>query len=390
MPIEIIAKDHYAKIFGAFSNCNNSIRIITPFITRDMAKKLIDIIDLCEINCTLISRFKRQDFIDGVSSIFALQDLINSGVEILALKKLHTKLYIIDDNNAIIGSANFTAGGFKNNHELSLLLTDEPEIVSQLISYYKELHLAIKSSGTGVVTEKLIEGEIEEINKFIQKLHKGIKTTTVSEFGASLEDCEIYESNDVVQEIFATEVDEIEETIWLKFEGVASDRFDNTQKYSMVLPKSIGKPITCFPANKKPTSFKEGDYVYIAVLSKDKNGKAMPIIIARGRSHKFEPTQIADKELISKYKWMEHWPAYVILYDVELLDTELANGINHSILLGTLQNRVYESTKNKVVSMEKLKESHLQKSAIKLTCAAKQFIDEEFEKLKIKYGIRVL
>ncbi len=40
--------------------------------------------------------------------------------------------------------------------------------------------------------------------------------------------------------------------------------------------------------------------------------------------------------------------------------------------------------------MEKLKESHLQKSAIRLTSVAKQFLDEEFEKLKNKYDVKLL
>ncbi len=391
MSIEIINKNHHDKIFGAFSNCKNSIKIITPFISRDMSNKLIDIIDLNEINCTIITRFKRQDFVDGVSNLYALNDLLNAGVEIYSLKKLHTKLYLIDDDTAIIGSANFTAGGFKNNHELSIMLKSEPEIITQILAYFEDLQTAIENSGTGKISDKLIEVEKEAIDKLIQNMRKGVKTTSFTEFGALLEDINVNESPaDIVQEIFTSEVEEIPETVWLKFEGVASDRYDNKQKYSMIVPKSIGKPITCFPVNKKPSNFKEGDYVYIGVLSKDKNGKAMPIIVARGRCHKFEHNQIAGKQLIDEYDWMEHWPAYVILYNVEQLDTEVANGISHNVLLGALQNQVYESTKNKDVSMEKLKESHLQKSAIRLTSVAKQFLDEEFEKLKNKYDVKLL
>lgn len=393
MAIEIVSKNHYEKIFSFFVACKKQVRIITPFISRDMAKQLADIVCKNDIKCTLITRFKRQDFLDGVSSIHALQDLKMAGVDILALTKLHTKLYIVDDKAVIIGSANFTAGGFKNNHELSVMLIDESEIITEIIKYYDDLMQAIINSTIGIVTSDLIKEEIEEIAKLVQKMGRGLKVTSYKEFGAKIDENKVENTIDIVQELFKMDtediedIEDIEETVWLKFEGVASDRFDNTEKYSILVPKCLGEPITCFPASKKPTSFKEGDYVYIAVLSKDKNNKAMPIIIARGRSHKFESNQIADKNLISEVDWIEQWPAYIILYDVEQLNTEIINGIKHSTLLNALQSQVYKSTINRNVSIEKLKESHLQKSSIRLTGIAKQFLDQEFDTLKEKYGV---
>lgn len=60
-----------------------------------------------------------------MSSIEGLKKLYEVGAKILALVVLHTKLYIFDDLSAIIGSANFTTGGFYTNHELSVLIDEE-------------------------------------------------------------------------------------------------------------------------------------------------------------------------------------------------------------------------------------------------------------------------
>ena len=41
---------------------------------------------------------------------------------------LHSKIYIIDDEIAYLGSLNFTGGGTRNNHETRVRLNDEPSV----------------------------------------------------------------------------------------------------------------------------------------------------------------------------------------------------------------------------------------------------------------------
>jgi len=54
-------------------------------------------------------------------------------------KILHTKLMIIDNNIVIIGSHNYTKNAFNINHELSLLIDNEP-ISDTLVEYFEAMY----------------------------------------------------------------------------------------------------------------------------------------------------------------------------------------------------------------------------------------------------------
>jgi phosphatidylserine/phosphatidylglycerophosphate/cardiolipin synthase-like enzyme len=48
-----------------------------------------------------------------------------TNVKLLAVKKLHTKLYIFDNNKMILGLSNFTTGGLETNIELNIFIENE-------------------------------------------------------------------------------------------------------------------------------------------------------------------------------------------------------------------------------------------------------------------------
>ena len=134
MSIELLTSEHMYSFKNTLKTANKSIKIISPFIGINTSKIITEFMKHnpnCE--CSIITRFYTQDFLEGVSSLDALKILKESNVKLYALKNLHSKLYLIDDNYAIIGSANFTMGGFKLNHELSLAIEDEYELLDQLM-----------------------------------------------------------------------------------------------------------------------------------------------------------------------------------------------------------------------------------------------------------------
>jgi len=53
-------------------------------------------------------------------------------------KKLHTKLMIIDNKIAILGSHNYTMNAFTINYEVSVIIQDE-KVVKRLNQYFKNL-----------------------------------------------------------------------------------------------------------------------------------------------------------------------------------------------------------------------------------------------------------
>lgn len=184
MSIELLDINHRDAIIDAFYKSKRQIRIISPFIQESMSRYLVD--SMCRsISSQLITRFYREDFICSVSSLTALKTLQSAEVEIYALKDLHAKLYLFDDNIAIIGSANFTGGGFGNNIELSLYIEDEYDLIERFSKYFDQLISDIRASGDFKITEDKINEEI----LIVQKAIKGRDHTSKSNptrFGADI------------------------------------------------------------------------------------------------------------------------------------------------------------------------------------------------------------
>ena len=103
MSIELLTNEHMLSFKNALKNVEKEIKIISPFIGLNTSSIISDYLKQNKnCKCTIITRFYRQDFLDGVSNLDALKLLINSNVDIYALKNLHSKLYLIDGNYGII------------------------------------------------------------------------------------------------------------------------------------------------------------------------------------------------------------------------------------------------------------------------------------------------
>lgn len=147
--MEVLTNNHFEKILDLFDGVKHSIKIISPFISESMAKKLCDVVKNGNIDCTFITRFYLEDMFAKANSIDAIQMMMDAGIDVYALKGLHSKLYLFDDTYGVLGSANFTAGGFKSNIELSLLLNNDDGILKELHSYFDDLLNKIKQSKEG-------------------------------------------------------------------------------------------------------------------------------------------------------------------------------------------------------------------------------------------------
>ena len=111
--IEVLTDNHYQAIMDLFDRSNRSIKIISPFLTESMADRLCTTVKTKGVNCTFITRFYVDDMMNHANSIDALEKMLQAGIDVYALIGLHTKLYLFDDETAILGSANFTSSGFQ-------------------------------------------------------------------------------------------------------------------------------------------------------------------------------------------------------------------------------------------------------------------------------------
>ena len=120
--IEVITDGHYKTIESLFDNAKSRIRIISPFLTPRMADLWCD--RAGGLDSAFITRFYMQDFLDGSNSIGALRKMVESGINVYALLKLHTQLYLFDDADAdkliAVGAAILIAGIAADNVNLWL------------------------------------------------------------------------------------------------------------------------------------------------------------------------------------------------------------------------------------------------------------------------------
>ena len=228
----------------------------------------------------------------------AIQIMMDSGIEVYVLKGLHTKLYLFDDNNGVLGSANFTAGGFISNVELSIHFEKESKILSELNQYFDSLLEKMAQCEEYVITKEMI-AHARELYKSLVAGKKQSKTTrSVLMYGASIEKKTKFETTDSkiadldtcigeldkVHELFRqTEIaDQIyyDYNVWLKFSGESDNRLVATEELPMTDVMLSGKKVylSNYPFNVY--SVKNNDEIYFAALTTDLKGKNQPVIFA--------------------------------------------------------------------------------------------------------------
>lgn len=176
--IELLTTNHLDRIFDQFDSAARGIRIISPFLTRAMTERLAHIVKTQGVSCTFITRLYVNDLLAKANSTEALRGMLDAGIEVYAVKGLHTKLYLFDDTSAVLGSANFTMSGFKSNIELSVLISQEQALLAELDDYFNTLLSRIKAaewealgSDTYYASFGRAEDDMAATRKHYQKAH---------------------------------------------------------------------------------------------------------------------------------------------------------------------------------------------------------------------------
>ena len=403
MAIQVVTDTHFELINKLFNEAAKSIQIISPFIGKKMADILCDKMSKRpELTVTLITRFYRNDFVEGVSNLYALQRLIECGAKVYALRGLHAKLYLFDEMRALVGSANFTLGGFGNNYELSLYIDSEEKVNADLCKMFSSTLDKIKASGDFLITIEQIKEEVVLVNRDLERRKDPkAKYSNFTQFGAEIEtddNVEESEVSDSVQDALDKKDAETRytyagaaENIWLKFEASSGNRFLISNKWTPT--KTIdGRLVTNYP-NNRGAGIKDGDVVFIAVVSKDEQGRdLMPYIVARGTMSSYKE---ATPQMKQQYDWMKKWPNYSELLELEYLNTPAENSISLLRVLSDLGATTYpgaeeEQRQGRDLSVQELRMRHHQKSYMRITSQARDYINDLFDYLVIKHGSKII
>nr|WP_239541455.1 phospholipase D family protein [Pullulanibacillus pueri] len=377
----------------------DQINIISPFIGLKTAFGLAEWIEsLDNIKCCIITRFNREEFIRGASSIEGLEHLVRAGAKLYALQDLHTKLYIFDNHSVIMGSANFTFNGFYKNHEFGLYMENENDFTKQCQDYFDGLLNKLKSNGDWQISLERILKERQYVNISVKNLKgkKGMNEYNIAKWGAVLNDIpQPAQPNGKETDILEDAISDItinnrKTGIWLKFEGTSQERIRNDEIY-LKRKRRINEYVnrTFFP--KKPTGIKAGDTIFLTVVSKDKDENEVPIIIGYAEAKGFtENNKIDDSD--SRYlKWNNRFPYYIEYTNGKFLNDNIMYGISLNELYRELNHKVYPATVNQPnIRLENIKKRHHQKSHIQITEIAKEYLIRKLNLLFEKHGYEEL
>ena len=413
--IEMVTDKHYDAIVSLFEEAQNEIKIISPFLSEKTAELLCNAAKR-GIICSFITRLYLQDFLDGSNTLEGLQKMLSSGVKLHALIGLHTKLYLFDSDDAIVGSANFTESGLTRNIELSIHLNREITINS-LHKYYDDIAAKINDTKDGCITQDILDYyklRYQEHKKSISKVDGGKKIVTTI-YGAALDTNakrikedrnEAYneiDSNtserrtDPVYSALGGETSIVSykslKNILLKFSASASNRADGKEAMYMYAFDDNGKEIYISNFSearaKSAKTVEEGDETFFCVHSYDKSGKECPLIVGKGYFKAFNSNNDARKKTWSKqFDWLKKYPIYCVISEAKIIDAPVNCGIPLREVTDALGYKTYIHTKDSPdkYTEEKVAKAHRQQAMLALSHEAREYIDKRLEEIGKQHG----
>lgn len=135
------------ELMELVSKSKKSIKITSPFVKENICNELI-LNKKSETLLELVTSFNLMNIYRGSLDLNGLEKIINNNGVVRNFSKLHSKIYLFDDEKAIITSGNLTNGGLLNNYEYGLYI-DDTDMVS-IVS--KDFAHICKNKDVGTVT----------------------------------------------------------------------------------------------------------------------------------------------------------------------------------------------------------------------------------------------
>lgn len=387
MPVSLISKELLNQFQELLEKTEGELNIISPFIGTQTANLLADwLTKNPSVVCNIVTRFYREEFIERVSSIYGLERLLHANANIYALVDLHSKLYLFDSHSTIIGSANFTKGGFLSNHEICVLMDDEPEIAEKAQEYFFDLLEQIEAIGdAGRVNQEWIDEEKINVPQLAaNQRHRTVTYSNNKKRGAELK--KIVQP-DLFESILENSDEADEATgIWLKFEGTGEDRIPSHLNYKEM--KGVRKRdinTTYFP--RRPGGIVKDDTLFLTIVSYDEQGRPTPMIVGYAKTEGFNSKNIVNDAEIKDAPWKHRFPYYVEFTEGKVINAPIKNGIRLVDLYNTIGKATFPSLrKRKSISQRTLQSMHFRRSHIRITQDAHDFLIDELNKRFSKHG----
>lgn len=186
--MKIIFKDHCQVFMNNLKLTNNSLTLVAPFFTADMAYQIVESVNK-NIQIILITRLDFESIQRGYFDLNAIKILREKfpKIRVYISKYLHAKIYVFDNKCALITSSNLTMAGLNRNIEYGIFLDNDPHIelivndINEIIKDSKNIE-EVRISDEIYKREcqkeqKSIDDYNEDLNKIINIRRKNIDFT---------------------------------------------------------------------------------------------------------------------------------------------------------------------------------------------------------------------
>ena len=179
MESQFLGKSFFEYFKKDLQRAKKSLTIISPFVTQYAVNELLPIIQDRNLDLDFVTRPPGVEYVNGSINPRALLKLSEVGFNLWAIKKLHSKIYIIDDKVAYIGSANFTENGIEHNIEDMVKV----KLAKIDLDYIQLTYLSEKVKEELLITEQWIinlEKEFGTIEKDYRQAAKEINNIIIA------------------------------------------------------------------------------------------------------------------------------------------------------------------------------------------------------------------
>ncbi len=161
--VEIVASPWGDMLAQLASEARHSIDVCSPFVNRGGTRVLLDA-TVTSINIRVVSKFNAAYFHGGYSETKAFRDIIARGGQVRNCQRLHAKVYLFDNERAVVTSSNLTGGGLRTNFECGVLLRDS-EAVAAVHRSFQQLW---EDEATRVIDHSVLS-EIDDVLRDIPR-----------------------------------------------------------------------------------------------------------------------------------------------------------------------------------------------------------------------------
>lgn len=124
--MHFVTSPTYDWLLDATRKCTSRFLVSSPYVGSMLLKLAEGLAP--GVQKTLVTKTDLRDFAQGASNVDALCGLASQEMTILSLHRLHAKVYVIDEKQALITSANATDGGMRRNWECGVSVEDPRQV----------------------------------------------------------------------------------------------------------------------------------------------------------------------------------------------------------------------------------------------------------------------